>query len=519
MRIGIDVSLTATAKTGLPSYARSLVEAMARVDPTDQFLLYRYVWHSFPETFDDAVQPAARNFKAARRRIPNKLLAQWWHTGRVNRDWLVGPVPDVYFSPFHSTPPRWFPRLVSVFHDVAFRVHPEFTTEVNREYCERQFERATCLADRFLTVSHYSKAEMVKHMGVAADKIDVVHEAADPFYQKVDGARLPERMARELGDAPICLYVGSVEPRKNLDSLLKAFADMQQRAPNPSRLVIAGGSGWKNESVYQAVDQLGLEGKVYFTGYVTDEELLQLYNVAAAFCYPTVYEGFGLPVIEAMACGTPVLTTRVTSIPEVGGDAVQYVDDPYDVDGLSRALEELVTEPELRRELSQKGLQRAATFSWDKAAKETLAVIHRVHHDRALDPARVVVGRDERGVYQGFYDAEHPETGSFRWMRRRGELRLWPRRHGANPTRLEITAAANFPPGEATLTVVVDGRTLGTAPLEPEMRTHSFPLLDGPLPTDRPVRLQLSCNRQINIRELGTDPRELAARFSSAVFS
>jgi len=517
MRIGIDVSLTATAKTGLPSYARSLVEAMARVDTQDEFLLYRYVWHSFPPDFENAVQPAARNFKAARRHWPKKLLTEWWHSGRVNRDWLVGPVPDVFFSPFHSTPPRWFPRLVSVFHDVAFRVHPEFSTEINRVHCETQFERAMCLADRFLTVSHYSKAEMVAHMGVAADRIDVVHEAADPFYRRLDNAQLPERMRDALGDAPLLLYVGSVEPRKNLTTLLRALADLHQRTPSRARLVIAGGSGWKNEAVYDAVESLGLKDKVYFAGFVSDDELLQLYNVAAAFCYPTVYEGFGLPVIEAMACGTPVITTRVTSIPEVGGDAVRYIDDPFDVAALSRALQEVATDAELRADLSRRGLERAATFSWDKAAKETLAILHRVHNDRALEPSRVVVGQDERGIYSGFYGAEHPADGSFRWMQRRGVLRLWPRQDGGDPRRLTVAAASPLPPGEAVLTAMVDGRTLGTAPLRHAVRDYTF-ALPGPLPVDRPVHVVLGCNRELHPAQKRGDPRELAARVARIDF-
>ena len=134
MRIGIDVSMTADSKTGLPSYTRSLVEAMARVDQTNEYLLYPITWHSFPPNFRDSVLPRARNFRRVPRWMPRQWLEQFWHRGDRRR--LLGPPPDVYFSPFHNAPDRWLPRLVFVWHDVSLRVHPEFSTEANRAYCE-----------------------------------------------------------------------------------------------------------------------------------------------------------------------------------------------------------------------------------------------------------------------------------------------------------------------------------------------------------------------------------------------
>jgi len=200
MRIGIDVSMTADAKTGLPSYARSLVEALARIDAHNEYLLYPITWHSFPLNHRDAVRPRARNFKVVCGRMPERLLRRAWERG--DRERLLGPPPDVYFSPFHNAPDRWFPRLVCVFHDVAFRAHPEFSTEANRVYCEQQFERASRLAHHLVTVSHFSKAEIVRLMGTAADRITVVHEAADPRYRPLPGASVPARFQQALGGRP-----------------------------------------------------------------------------------------------------------------------------------------------------------------------------------------------------------------------------------------------------------------------------------------------------------------------------
>lgn len=509
MRIGIDVAMTADSKTGLPSYTRSLVEALARVDQRNEYLLYRITWHSFPPNHEAAVLPKAPNFRAVCGGIPRAKLERRWH--REDRRKLLGPPPDVYFSPFHNAPDRWFPRLVCVFHDVSFRVHPEFSTEANRIYCEDQFDRAARLAHRIVTVSHFSKAEIVRHMGMAADRIDVVHEAADPMFRQVPGAQVPARFQAQLGGpggdrAPFVLYVGSVEPRKNLATLVDAFAAMPRKTN--ARLAIAGGSGWKNSAVHEAVERHGLRDKVHLLGFVSDEELLALYNTCALFCYPTLYEGFGLPVIEAMSCGAPVITSRVASLPEVGGTAVRYVDEPRDVSALAAALQEVLEDGALQARLRTAGLAQAATFSWDKAAKETLAILERVVADPSLDPVRVVMGEDERGVDEGFYDVERPSDGAFRWMHRRGTVRL---RVGAAHTKLVVTAASPMPEDQVTLIVRVAGAVVGTGLLGHGARTFPFALPAG-VPRGAVVPIALEVNHPLPPAMKGGDTRDLGAR-------
>ncbi len=506
MRIGIDVAMTADAKTGLPSYTRSLVEAMARIDQRNEYWLYRITWHSFPPNYEDAVLPKAANFRAVCAAIPKAKLERRWH--REDRRKLLGPAPDVYFSPFHNAPDRWFPRLVCVFHDVSFRVHPEFSTEANRVYCEQQFDRAARLAHRIVTVSHFSKAEIVRAMGMAADRIDVVHEAADPRFVHRPEMPLPERFRPQLGDAPFVLYVGSVEPRKNLATLVNAYASVLRRTKHPANLAIAGGSGWKNSSVHEAVERHGLQDRVRLLGFVTDDELLALYNRCALFCYPSLYEGFGLPVIEAMSCGAPVITSRVSSLPEVGGDAVRYVDDPHDSAALADQLGEVLESRDLQARLRRDGLAQAARFSWDKAARETLAILERVVADPVLDPTAVRMGEDERGVAEGFYDVERPPEGAFRWMQRRGLLRL---RIPAASSRLWVTAAS--PMAEATVTLIVRaaGVTVGTCLLRHGPQTFSF-ALPHHVPRDRLVDVELEVNWPLPAAMKGSDARDLGAR-------
>jgi glycosyltransferase involved in cell wall biosynthesis len=505
MRIGIDVSMTADSKTGLPSYARSLVEAMARVDREDEFWLYPITWHSFPLNWREAVHPRARNFKTVCGHWPPRRLLRAWQRG--DRKQLLGPPPDVYFSPFHNAPDRWFPRLVCVFHDISFRVYPEFSTEANRVYCEQQFARAARLAHRIVTVSHFSKAEIVRHMGMAPERIEVVHEAADPRYVHRPGSAVPERFRAQLG-LPFVLYVGSVEPRKNLATLVDAFAALPAPLRQRSALAIAGGSGWKNSAVYEAVERHGLREQVHLLGFVTDEELVALYNACTVFCYPSLYEGFGLPVAEAMSCGAPVITSRVSSLPEVGGEAVRYVDEPRDAAALSAELREVLEDTGLRERLRALGLAQAATFSWDRAARETLAILRRVVDDPALDPAAVEPGRDERGIEYGFHDLERDGEGSFRWMQREGRLRLLV---GQEHHGLQVAASSPLPEGEVTLIASVAGHTTGTALLGHGKRLFTFPLPAG-LQRGQLTEVRLNVNRTLPPALKGSDARELGAR-------
>ena len=518
MLIGIDMSLTAEAKTGLPSYARSLVAAMARVDSENEYLLYPFVWHSFPPHYERAFCPRQSNFRLARRWVPKLVIKKLWKQPGISKDWLIGGDPDVYFSPFHSVPPRHFRRLVNVFHDIAFRIHPEFTTEVNRAYCEEQFERATRLADKMVTVSHFSKAEMVKHMGVPEDWIRVTHEAADPMFRRIEDCPLPDRIRtglRDLGRGDqdeFILYVGSVEPRKNLLTLIRAYDQIVEGGRPVPPLIIAGGTGWKNSAVYEEVDRRGLRDHVYFTGFVTDDELVALYNTATVFVYPTIYEGFGLPVIEAMSCGAPVVTTRVASIPEVGGDAVVYVDDPMDEEGLGRAMAELLGERQRQQDLREQGMVRAATFTWERTAKETLQILREVHSDERYARRKLQVGQDERALGRGWHPLEVVNGRAFRWMERHATLQMTP-----SARRVIVEASSTVPHREQFLAVRVNGYLVGNAALDESWREYAF-AVPPEVPRDRPIEVALDVSFELPPSVKGADPRQLGAKIARVEF-
>ncbi len=225
-------------------------------------------------------------------------------------------------------------------------------------------------ADRIMTISECSKRDIVRLYGVPAEKVTVTMLAADMSFCPVP-AGLPGRLVTDL-PRPYILNVGTLEPRKNLDGLLRAFA-AARRQGLPHTLVIAGARGWGKSRLAPLVAQLGLADAVLFTGFVADEDLPHLYVGADFFIYPSLYEGFGLPPLEAMACGTPVITTNVSSLPEVTGDAALLVD-PRSEAELAAAMLRLAGDSQLRQDLRERGLARAKEFSWQRTVSETLAV-------------------------------------------------------------------------------------------------------------------------------------------------
>jgi glycosyltransferase involved in cell wall biosynthesis len=218
----------------------------------------------------------------------------------------------------------------------------------------------------------------VQHYGISPNKIDVVHHGLSPQFRPLDGAAVAEACARYGLGAPgsYLLYVGTVQPRKNLARLIDAFAQVarQEAGGAALRLVIAGKRGWLTEEIERRAAASGVAGQVLFPGFVADADLPALLSGALAFVFPSLYEGFGMPVLEAMACATPVLTSTTSALPEVAGDAALLVD-PHDTEAIAEGIARLLSDAALRERLRERGMQRAAQFTWHRCASETLRVL------------------------------------------------------------------------------------------------------------------------------------------------
>jgi glycosyltransferase involved in cell wall biosynthesis len=231
--------------------------------------------------------------------------------------------------------------------------------------------------DAVITISWQSKKDLETYLKIPGSKIIVTPLAAGTKFRVLSEAEIAPALERAGVERPYILYVGSVEPRKNLLRLLDAYQELLKWSERWRLVIVGARNYWKSSPVAQKVEQLGLGGQVKFTGYVPDEDLPALYNGADLFCFPSLYEGFGLPVLEAMACGTPVVTANSSSLPEVAGEAALLVD-PYNVAEIAAAMRRVLEDPQLAEVLRQRGLKRSAQFTWEKTARETIAVYEKV---------------------------------------------------------------------------------------------------------------------------------------------
>lgn len=291
------------------------------------------------------------------------------------------PSGQLYHATEHLLPYLCRPTVLTV-HDLIFERYPQHHKLTNRLFLTvgmRLFVRA---ADRIIAVSQQTKNDLIELYGVLAAKITVIYQGIDPTFQPAPPALVQQAQERyTLRDQqgalrPYLLMVGTLEPRKNHLTAMRALARLKA-AGLPHCLVIAGGKGWLFEPIQAQVDALGLHGDVHFTGYVPAADLPALYSGAAVVLQPTLYEGFGFPVLEAMACGTPVICSNSSSLPEAAGDAALLVP-PTDEEALAAAVQRLIAAPDLADRLRIRGINRAATFRWARCAQETVEVYRQV---------------------------------------------------------------------------------------------------------------------------------------------
>lgn len=282
------------------------------------------------------------------------------------------------------------PTVVTI-HDMSLTLYPEFHP-LRRVLLNRPFVNlAARRADAIITVSESARRDIVRLYGIDASRVHVVHEAAAPAFRVIRDPFELQRVRQRHGLAErFILYVGTIEPRKNLPTLIDAFARRRAAGDLPHQLVCAGPYGWLSDDIEAQIDRLNIRDAVRFTGYVPFDELPAIYNLAEMFVFPSVYEGFGLPVVEAMACGTPVVTGSVAALNEVAGDAAERVE-VLDAAALGDTLVALALNRERREDLARLGLSRAAEFSWQRAAADTLNVYRQAaaqpQADRATAPA------------------------------------------------------------------------------------------------------------------------------------
>ena len=324
---------------------------------------------------------------------PPSLILRLSHLPTVNPvvrvlwEQLIQPVAlvkeqiDLLHSLAYALPLACPARSVVTVHDLCVLLFPRAFNPANRLYLAAATRRAVRQADGVIAVSASTRRDLVRWLGVPEEKIAVVPNGIDATFRPIRDEERLEALRRERGlPERMILFVGTMEPRKNAATLVRAYAQLKERAAISHKLVLVGGLGWRYERLFTLVEELGLQDDLVFPGFVSYDELPLWYNAADLFVYPSLYEGFGLPPLEAMACGVPVITSNVSSLPEVVGEAGPLVD-PLDVEGLAEAMAHVLSDGALRAEMRERGLARAGQFSWLEAARGTARV-----YDRVLNP-------------------------------------------------------------------------------------------------------------------------------------
>ncbi len=379
MRIALNANLVSFSGTyrqaGVSKYTELLIKYLGQVDLTNEYLIY---FGNGPHPPDFAAAP---NFRLIRSRFNTEKPVT-----RIAWEQFIAPFrllrdkPALLHCPVNVMPLLALTPTVITIHDLGFMRFPERYKKAKRRYLHALTVLSARRATHLITPSEAIRQEVIELLKIEPERVTAIAEGVSENFKPLPTDAV-ENFRLEKGlPAKFVLYVGTLEPRKNLPLLIKAFARWRKEHPTDAegvRLVLGGAKGWFYEEIFRLVEQLGLSDLTDFPGYLREEELPLWYNNARCFVYPSIYEGFGLPPLEAMACGCPVITSDTSSLPEVVGEAGWLVK-PDDETGLAAALHQLLTDDAVWSAYREKGLVQAARFTWQEAARQTLEIYRRL---------------------------------------------------------------------------------------------------------------------------------------------
>jgi len=383
MRIGIDIRvLTRGTRTGVEEYTINLLDHLLPLDSSVEYKLFYNAYHQVKLDYDWLNLP---NVKLYSFRLPNRIffvLARYLKFPQIDR--LLKGV-DVYFSPhFFPAPVSSYCRRVITFHDLSFEHHPQFFNWRKRLWQKFLMEtrKEAEKADKIIAVSESTKKDLIDIYGIEPKKIKVIYSGISLLFNRQPSEIRHQslKLIKKKYNLPdkFILYFGTLEPRKNLIGLIKAFELLNSKFKIKNfKLVLAGSKGWLYQEIFKTVQKSFCRDKIVFTGFIKEEDKPYIYQLAELFVYPSFFEGFGFPPLEAMTSGVPTIVSCNSSLPEVVEQAAVMVD-PYNIQELAWAMKIILTDKNLREELIKKGFERAKQFSWQKCAQETLEILKEV---------------------------------------------------------------------------------------------------------------------------------------------
>jgi len=385
LHIVVDFSAAIHQRAGIGRYTSSLIGAVLAEDTVNRYtLLHARADGEATATLAASLPPNARTLQVPLSPRWFTLLWYRWRLPMPLRS-LAGPW-DIYHSPDFVLPRLGGGRSIVTVHDLSFLRTPQFAEPRLRRYLTKAVPRAMQQADRILADSAATKEDIEDLLDIPPSRIQVVHAACDAGIRRVRDATLLQQTQRRLElPRPYVLSLGTLEPRKNLEGLVHAYRLLLQALPDTRHhLVIVGHKGWLYEGIFHAIAETGLAEHVHICTNVEDEDLSAVYSMADLFVFPSWYEGFGMPPLEAMACDVPVIASDRGSLPEVLGDAALYVK-PEDIEGIARAMSRLLEGDEERDALMQRGRKQVQRFSWQRSARELLALYQNLAQPRPAD--------------------------------------------------------------------------------------------------------------------------------------
>ena len=366
-RIAIDYTPAYQQGGGIGRYVRELTAALATEDTTSDYRL-------FASGADSKSLPhlPGKNFTWKTTRLSPGWLARIWHRLHiplsVNR--FVGNVDLYHATDFVLPPTTSDTKTLLTVHDLSFIHTPETASPQLKAYLERVVPLSVRKATHILADSQATKNDLIDFYQTPSAKITVLHGGVSAHFKRINNPQQLNNVREkyQLGKQPYIFSVGTVQPRKNYSRVIKAITNLHQQGYD-IKFVIAGGKGWLQDTIYQTIQETQMREHIKFTGFADDEDLPALYSEALCTAFPSLYEGFGFPVLESMACGTPVITSNISSLPEVAGDAALLVN-PLNIEEITNSLKQMIDDSSLRAQLMEKGYQRVKKFTWQQSAQQ-----------------------------------------------------------------------------------------------------------------------------------------------------
>ena len=390
MKIAIDIFPLISPKTGVGYYTHHLLSEFIKIAPQNNYYLSDIIF--FGQFFYNMVEIKNNSSKvdiiqgfSNILRVPSPFKTLTWillslyakATGKTTK---IKDIEIFFGTNFRGAFKKTLKNVITI-HDMAHKYYPDTTSERIFKYLKK-LPQAAEKADLIIAVSENTKKDILKFLDVSDKKIKVVYNGVDRIFRPIKNKGLLDVAKKKYNlHEKFILYLGAIQPRKNITGLIRAYGMLCKESNFKHKLVIGGGVGWKNKDTYTLIEEIGLKDKIVFTGYIPEYDLPLVYNLADIFVFPSFYEGFGLPVLEAMACGIPVVTSNSSSLPEIAGDAAVLID-PGSVNELAGGIRRILSDEDLRERNITKGLERANLFTWEKCARETLEAFSQVLSQR-----------------------------------------------------------------------------------------------------------------------------------------